>query len=116
MPLIPHDHPLRYATSSASGVMEIASFAFNVVATLACAWAALRLWGDAGRYLANAGGWPLLSLDYAWRLVQSPGIHLRLMWWGLAWVSAVFAVGAGLLAAAGARSLFWRIHGLVRAL
>lgn len=114
MALLPNDHPARVATFAASSTMEIASFAFNVVATLACTWLSMKLWGDAKGYLANAGGLPTPSLDYAWRLVQSPGLHLRAMWWTLAWVCAVFAVGAGVLALAGARSIFWRIHAAVK--
>lgn len=116
MSILPHDHPARLAVTGAAGLMEIVSFAFNVAATLACTWLALKLWGDAKLYLANAGGFPVLSLDYAWRLVQSPGLHLRAMWWALSWACAVFAVGAGLLALAGARSVFWRIHAAVKAI
>lgn len=115
MPILPQGHPIRYATRSAGGAMEIASFAFNVAATLLMAWLAMRLWGDARTYLANAGGLPTPTIDYAWRVVQSPGLHLRLMWWGLSWGCAVFSVGATILALAGARSVFWRIHGLLRA-
>jgi len=115
MSLLPKRHPLRFATRGAAGLMELASLVATAAAVIAFAWGANHLLGRSQAYLGNAGGMPEMSLDYAWQVARSPGLHLRLLWWSLSWVAAVFAAGCALMAVAGARSLYWRVHGLVRA-
>ncbi len=121
MQLIPTGHPLRRASRTAAGAMEAASVAATLVLTLALAYGARRLIGAAEDHFAMGGGWAFL--DYVRQHATAaagikgllPGLHLRAMWFTLAWVEAVFGCGCLVLALAGARNLYWRLHGLVRA-
>ena len=121
MRLIPDGHPVRRYTRSVAGAMEGVSALATLAATLALAYAARRLIQSAEGHFDMGGGWAFV--EYARQHVGSaegikgmlPGLHLRAMWWTYAWVEGVFGAGCLVLAVAGARNLFWRLQGLVRA-
>ncbi len=111
----------RRASAGAAAAMDLAAVAATLVAVLALAWGARRLLGDAQSYFAMGGGWEFVS--YARQHATGaegvrallPGLHVRAAWFAAAWVCAVFGTGCGFLALAGARSLWWRLHGALRA-
>jgi hypothetical protein len=101
--------------------MDVASVAATLAAVIALAWGANRLIGDAETYFRMGGGWEFVS--YARQHATGaegvrsllPGLHVRAAWFGAAWICAVFGAGCGLLALAGARSLWWRVQGFLLA-
>lgn len=95
---------------------RLASFMFNLVLTIAFALASWRLLGQAQAWIANAGGFPHPTIEYAMLVVNAPGLKERIIWWSMAWAAYVFAAGCALLSLAGIRSLLWRLHGALRAL
>ena len=95
--------------------LRVASFAFNLVLTLAFIAAAWRLWGTAQTWVTNAGGWPYFSIEYAKQVAFAPGLKERMIWWTMAWTAYVFAGGCALISLAGIRSIIWRLHGSLRA-
>jgi hypothetical protein len=111
-------------SGNAARVMGVVATAFNVTLLVVMALVALRLWQSATAYVANAGGLPtgatvdavLQDLTLA---VSSPSevarpywdnLYARFYWWGLAWVNAVFAVGAALVSVAGMRWAWTRLE------
>ena len=93
--------------------------AANLAGALACAWAANHLYGLALGYYAAGGGSEFIGFLRRVNGIEPakailPGLHLRAMWFGMAWACAVFACGFACLALAGGRSLYWRTLALLR--
>jgi len=115
------DGGVRRAAGWAAVAMDAASVAATVVAVFLLASWGHRLFGWATGYFEMGGGWEFVG--FARKHAASadgvramlPGIQARATWFCLAWFSLVAAGGCALLALAGARSLWWRAHGLLRA-
>lgn len=113
--------PVRPAAVAAARLLEALGFAATLAAVVALGLAAHRLAGMAEAYYAAGGGSEFVGYvrridgpDAAKALL--PGLHLRALWFSMAWACAVFAAGFACLAIAGGRSLYWRTLAILRAL
>jgi hypothetical protein len=71
----------------------------------ACLWATWRLAGVAHDSLHIAGA-PVPSVDWLNALMVDPWLSERAMHWGIAWISAVGAVGTGWMSVLGVRAAY----------
>jgi hypothetical protein len=113
--------PVRPVAVGTARILDVAGFAATAAAAIACAVVAMRLGAQAQGYFEAGGGRTFLGfvrqvdgVDSAKALL--PGLHLRALWYGLAWGHAVFACGFACLAVAGTRALYWRAQAMLRSL
>jgi len=93
--------------------MKSIGIAVNLIALLTCLVAANHLWRLGWDYITMAGGLPEFSVEYVWALITTPGLHLRLAYWLIAWSSLCFSGGFTILAIAGGH---WGWHQVASAL
>jgi hypothetical protein len=111
--------PVRPVAAWTARTFDLVGLVATVCAALACAVVAERLYGYSVGYYEAGGGSQFLgylrhaTTPDAFKAVL-PNLHVRAMWYGLAWACAVFACGFACLAVAGTRSLYYRLQVVLR--